>query len=298
MKKFLISSVLFCTGFMAFGQLVTVNSFTKVNLPANTKVSQTVISPDGSYIVASDLSGTVLSKIDVATGYKKIIATNANAFGVTISNDGQNVMFRRTNTDNNLRYTSLYNVNIVTGKETLLTSHTRNLAGYGFSGTTANIVEKGKLRSKNLNGNKAQSDIVVSIDYGHLNITVNGETTTLDPQGRSSYLWPELSPDKTKIVYWAAYKGCYVCNIDGSNPVSLGKLHAAKWLGNNLVVGMDDKDNGEYVTASSIVVSDLNGRHQTITEPTMISLYPTATADGKHISFSTADGALYIINLK
>lgn len=299
MKKLLLAAMLFCGGLVAFSQqLVQVSSFTKVPLQAGAMVSQPTISPDGSFVVAADASGSVLSKIDVATGSSKVLATNAGALGVVISNDGENVMFRRTTTKNHLRYTSLHNVSLNTGKETQIVAPTRHLAGYTFAGTTANAVENGKLRTKSLTGAAAQKDIVVSIDYGHLNVTINGNTKTLDPQGRSSYLWPQLSPDKTKIVYWVAYKGCYVCNIDGSNPVSLGELRAAKWLGNDMVVGMKDADNGQFVTSSSLIVADLKGNRQTITESSMIAMYPSATADGKHIAFVSGDGELFVINLK
>ena len=298
MKKILLSAALRCGGLVAFAQLVNVDSFTKVRLPENVRVSSATISPDGTFFVASDPSGSGIATIDVATGKQTVVAKNASAFGMVISDDSENIMFRRVSTKNNLRYTSLHNVNIATGSEVELVAPSRNLSGYSFCGKTANAVNNGKLKSKNLVGGAVEKDVVVSIDYGHLNVTVNGVTKTLDPQGHSSYLWPSLSPDKTKIVYWVAYKGCYVCNIDGSNPIRLGELRAAKWLGNNMVVGMKDADNGEYVTSSSIVVSDLNGKKQTVTEPTMIAMYPSTTSDGKHIAFIDGNGELFIINLK
>ena len=95
-----------------------------------------------------------------------------------------------------------------------------------------------------------------------------------------------------------AYKGCYVCNIDGSNPISLGELRAARWLGNDMVVGMKDKDNGQFVTSSSLIVADLKGNRQTITESNMIAMYPSTSTDGKHIAFVSGEGELYVINLK
>ena len=298
MKKFLLLSALVCSGVMAFAQLVNVGSVTKVPLPENVKVSNAAISPDGTFFVASDISGSGIATINVANGEQTVVAKNADFYGVVISDDCSNLMFRRTTTNNQLRYTSLHNVDLATGSETQLVAPSRHLAGYSFSGKTANAVDNGKLKSRNLAGGAAVADIVVSIDYGHLNVTINGETKTLDPQGRSSYLWPELSPDKTKIVYWVAYQGCYVCNIDGTNPIRLGKLRAAKWLSNDMVVGMDDTDNGESVTASSIIVANLDGEKQTISNADVIAMYPTATTDGKHIGYVDGNGELFIINLK
>ena len=299
MKKFLLSAVLVGSGLVAFAQLVDVESVTKVPLADNVKVAEATISPDGTFFVAADPSGSGIASINVATGQQKVLAKNASYYGVVISDDGENVMFRRiTTTSDKLRYTSLYNVNVTTQTEQQLVEPSRHLSGYSFSGKTANAVENGKLKSKNLMGGAATSDIVVSIDYGHLNVTINGETKTLDPQGRSSYLWPQLSPDKTKIVYWVAYEGCFVCNIDGSNPIRLGELRAAKWLGNDMVVGMNDTDNGEQVISSSIIVADLKGTKQTVSNANVIAMYPSTTADGKHIGFVDASGELYVINLK
>ena len=75
-------------------------------------------------------------------------------------------------------------------------------------------------------------------------------------------------------------------------------LRAAKWLGNDMVVGMNDVDNGEFVTSSAIVASDLKGNRQELTNETLIAMYPSVSADGKKIAFATAEGELFIINLK
>ncbi|MDE6463924.1 MAG: hypothetical protein K2L16_04750, partial [Muribaculaceae bacterium] len=127
---------------------------------------------------------------------------------------------------------------------------------------------------------------------------VDGRTVTLDPQGRGSYLWPQLSPDGTKIVYYLAGRGCFVCDTDGSNVRPLGMLRAAKWLDNETIVGMNDVDDGEFITSSSIIASNLEGVRQTLTSDDVIALYPSASADGRNIAFATPEGRLFIINLK
>ena len=298
MKKLLLSATLMCGSMTAFAQLVDVGSITRVPLADNVRVSAATISPDGKFIVASDPTGSGIAKIDVATGEQTLLARNASISNVVISEDGENVMFRRIATKNNLRYVSLHNINVATGSETELVPPSRHLSGYSFSGRTAHAITDRRLQSRNLEDSAVELDVVVGIDYGHLVVTVGGETKTLDPQGKTSYLWPALSPDKKKIVYWATYSGCWVCNIDGSNPVRLGELRAAKWLGNDMVVGMNDRDNGEQVTSSSIIVSDLNGTKQTVSEQGSIAMYPSTTADGKHIAYVDGNGELFVINLK
>lgn len=61
---------------------------------------------------------------------------------------------------------------------------------------------------------------------------------------------------------------------------------------------MNDVDNGEFVTSSSIIASDLQGQRQTLTADDTIAMYPSASADGKNIAYVTPEGRVFIINLK
>ena len=300
MKKQLLAAALLIFGLAASAQLVEINSMQRADVPQGMIVSVPTISPDGSFVVVSDASGTGLTKLGVDGGAPVRVTNNASGYDVQISNDGNTVVFRQSTTGkNHLRYTSLNSVDLRSGKEKVLVKPSRKLnAGVAVNATGVSAVEKGKLQVKSLGNAKTTAAPVVSINYGHLEYTANGKTVTLDPQGRGSYLWPSLSPDGTKVVYYLAGRGCFVCNTDGSNPVALGMLRAAKWLGNDMVVGMNDVDNGEFVTSSAIVASDLKGNRQELTNETLIAMYPSVSADGKKIAFATAEGELFIINLK
>ena len=86
----------------------------------------------------------------------------------------------------------------------------------------------------------------------------------------------------------------YVSDLNGTNVKRLGVLRAAKWLDNNTVVGMVDTDDGYVYTSSSIVAMTLDGQSQTLTDDSVIAMYPQV-ATGK-IAFSTPTGEAYIIN--
>ncbi|MDE6266058.1 MAG: hypothetical protein K2M07_01740 [Muribaculaceae bacterium] len=298
MKKFFISAALICSGFMAYAQLVNVESVQRVNLPSTLAVNKATISPDGTFAVVSDLGSTALNSVDLASGRVSTITDNGSGVDVRISDDNQTVVYRQITTNkNHLRQTAVRAHDMSTGSEQQILKPTRNLNGVAINGTEVVAIEKGKARTKNLGKNKV-SRPVVSIQEGHLNVTVNGKTTTLDPQGRSSYLWPSLSPDGTKVLYWVAFEGCFVCDLDGSNPVKLGELRAARWINDNLVVGQRDHDNGDYITDSELIASDLNGTKQVLTDASVVALNPSVSADGKKIAFTTNKGELYILNLK
>jgi len=298
MKKIFVSALLLTAGLLSSAQIVTVKSCDKVALPQGTLATTPTISPDGTFVVYSQLNGRGLESVDIASGKTVKLTDNGSSYNLTITGDGNNVIFRqKTVNKNGLAYTALKSVNAKGGAEKTLVKPTRNLEGVSVNGSNVTAVEKRKARNKNLAGAKAVSQTTVSIDRGHLNVTVDGKTKTIDPQGRSSYLWPQLSPDGKKIVYYAAYMGCFVCNLDGSNPVSLGELRAAKWLDNNTVVGMLDKDNGSEITSSEIIAKTIDGKAQRLTPSQMIALYPSVNADGSKVAFVSASGELYVLNI-
>lgn len=300
MKKILISAMLLLAGFGVNAQLLEVNSMQRVNMPEGMYVAIPTISPDGSYVVVSDLATDGLTKISLDGSAPVTVCTNGNGLDVRFSADGKQVIFRQSTVDrNHLRKTALKSVDLTTGKETQIVAPSRNLnAGIAVEGNTVTAVENGRAKVRRLGTGSSTAAPVVSINYGHLTYTANGKTVTLDPQGRGSYIWPTLSPDGSKIAYYLSGGGCYVCNTDGSNPIHMGELRAAKWLDNNTLVGMKDTDNGEFTTASEIVAVNLQGTRQVLTTDSHVAMYPSASADGKKIAFSTPAGELYIINIK
>ena len=121
----------------------------------------------------------------------------------------------------------------------------------------------------------------------------------ISPNGQegASYLWASVSPNGTKVCYYYVSGGCYVADIDGSNPVFVGNIRAAKWLNDLTVVGMHDIDNGEYVTSSKLIAASIDGKvKQELTTDSSMAMYPSAEAN--RIAYSTPKGELFIINLK
>ena len=142
---------------------------------------------------------------------------------------------------------------------------------------------------------------VAFIEYGQLMLTSNGKTVTLSPNGTEgqSYLWPSVSPDGTKVLYYLAGQGAFTCNIDGTDVQHIGYIRAAKWYDNNIVVGMHDTDNGEFVTSSEVIAYSADGKEkQVLSDASTMAMYPTVSANGKKISFTTPSGEAYIINVK
>ena len=294
MKKVFISAMLLCSSVFGFAQLVEIQSVDKIDLPQGVSVNQATISPDGSFVVFSQNAKGGLHKMDLASKEINMISANGNSFDLKIAADGT-VVFRESRTaENKLRYTSLKAVN-ARGVETTLVAPTRDLNGFAVNGTNVMTVDNNKVEAKSLNGGVAVQMPVASIRYGQL--CIDGKVISPNGQEGASYLWPSISPNGTKVCYYLATKGCYVANIDGSNPVYIGQLRATKWLNDLTVVGMNDLDDGSVVTSSKLIAASIDGQlKQELTVGESLAMYPST--NGKRIAYSTPMGDLFIINLK
>lgn len=300
MKHFVISALMLGWAAAGSAQLLNVGSVDKVNLPAGLSADQAAISPDGKCVVMSTNNDLSLRKLDLTTGKAVKVTDNGSMLGLEFTDDSQNIVFRQSTTnDRHLRYTSVKSADLATGAETTIVKPTRRLNGFAVDGRNVMSVENKKFRASNLDGAKAVKAPVASIYYGQLMVTVNGKTTAINPNGKEgrSYLWPSVSPDGTKVLYYLSGDGCYVCDLNGNNAKRIGELRAPQWIDDKMVVGMRDRDNGYVQTESTIVASDLSGVQQDLTDASVIAMYPSVSADGGKIAFSTPQGELYIINI-
>ena len=295
MRKLLFAMAL---GFSvsAMAQVLNVTSIEQVTLPERASVA--AISPQGDYLLLTSATNEGLTKLDLTTHQCQVLSTAPSAgHNVKISPDGQTVVYRESSFNKkHLRMSSLMSVNLSTGASQVLVKPTRDLQGYAVDATSAGIVNKGKFSKKAIGNAKAQNVPVLSIDTGQLMITINGKTRKLSPNGdQYSYMWASLSPDGTKVLYYQAAHGTYVCDLDGSNVRKVGKMRAPVWYDDQTIVGMIDLDDGEFIYASTIVAATLDGTTQTLTGDATIAMYPHA-AEGK-IVFSTPAGEAYMINV-
>lgn len=294
MKKLFITAAAVLSVMALNAKVLNVGEIHRVDLGGHT-IDRPVLSADGSFVVAQGHDG--LQKIDLADGTAKTIVPGLNLYNIVISSDGQTVAYIRPSyTADHLRMTSLEAVSLDNGRVEVVVKPTRNLAtGVAVNGGTVSAVSDGQLSVKAIsaNGSQQSQSPVVGISYGHL--TVNGNT--VDPLGKGSYLWPSLSPDGKKIVFWCVGQGCYVSNLDGSDVRKVGGLRAAVWAGNDVIVGMQDLDDGEFVVASKIVAHDLaTGERQDLTSDDYVAMYPSATAG--RVAFCDPMGNLYFMDIE
>ena len=92
----------------------------------------------------------------------------------------------------------------------------------------------------------------VSIQDQKMLVTDGESSYVLAPNGDdASYFWASVSPDGKHLVYVTAKYGTFVCDINGKNVRSMGRMNAPKWLDNSHISGMQEFYKGENIPALS-----------------------------------------------
>lgn len=278
MKKtfFLVAAIVMSIA--ASAQVFEVVSMQQLPINLNTDVKVAAMSPKGDYMLVTSGSNKGLWRYDFATKQLSVITEAEGAgFNVQVSTDGQEIVYRETKTgSDHLRRSDIVRMNMNDAKRSTIAYAQRDSKKMAISNTAMSV----------------------SIDNQKIILTRHGKEIILTPSGEEqSYIWPSISPDGSKLCYYVAGEGCYVCNIDGSNPKYIAHdCRAAQWYDNNTIVAMADEDDGYFITASAIVVYTLDGRYQELTKKDLVAMYP-CVSEGM-ITFATANGDTYLMMVK
>lgn len=299
MKHFNITALMLAMSLAASAQVLSVGSIEKVAMPAEISVDQAVIAPDGKSLVISTNTDRTLRYLSLEDGQMKTLTDNGSILDLKIADNGTVIYRQSTLNERHFRFTSIQSVEPSTMARKQLVEPSRELGGMAVRGNQVMAVDNLKLKAQALDNKAVEDAPVASIHRGQLMITRGGVTTAINPNGKhgQSYLWPSVSPDGTKVLYYLATMGCWTCDIDGSNPQRIGVIRAPRWVDNTTIVGMRDEDDGQFYTASTVVAATLDGTTQDLTPSEMIAMFPTPSADGSKIAFSTPAGEVYIINI-
>lgn len=277
-KVFFLVALAF--GMMVNAQVLEVASVQQLDLPTG-DVKVAGIAPDGSYILLTTGSNQGLKQFNLADKSMVTLSEAPGAgYNANISADGQTVVYRETSFDaNRMRQQALKSHNFISGKKQQVLNSTRSS------------------RKLAINGNLIAARPTCSIEDRQLMLTIGGTTTQLSPCGTNkSYIWPSISPNGQKVLFYVCGEGAYVCNLNGSGLQYLGhNLRAPKWYNDNVVIGMNDKDNGEIVISSQIIAVNLSGASQVLSTG-INAMYPYACS-GK-IVCSGLNGETYLISVR
>ncbi|MDR0754616.1 MAG: hypothetical protein LBF04_04425 [Prevotellaceae bacterium] len=299
MKKLLLLLILL-VGQSVFAQQIEVKSTELIKSTESGDFYFALFSPKGTYLLTSSANYAGLRQIMLATQEVRILTQEPGAgYDVKISADESTILFKKTEFIKNVRYTSLYQYSLTDNKTVKIENAVREKLTPAFAQNKPAFV-KGKNLIKSANVTDSEITPFINIEDRKMALYKGNDKKILVPNGENeSYFWASISPDGKHIVYTTAAKGTFVCNIDGSNPVPLGKLNAPVWLNSQWIVGMDDKDDGSIVLSSSLVAATADGKvRQALPAPSInIAMYPAASPDGTQIAFNTEKGEIYLMNI-
>ena len=239
------------------------------------------ISPDGSYVLTTTLTNKGLRHINLKTGHTKQLTDNPGAgFQPRVSADGRSIVCRNVTFDeHHLRQTSLELLDIEHGTQKQLRASAREVHESSGNGRAEVFIE--------------DMQLMVSVDGVTKNISPNG----IDDDTR--YIWPSLSPNGKRILYYVSGEGAYVCNLEGKEVRFIAHdCRAPQWYDDETIVGMNDRDDGKMLLSSSIVAYTLDGKVQELTDSSKMLMYPQCCARQGIIVCSAANGEIFILRTR
>jgi hypothetical protein len=291
--KHLLLSILGCCALLASAQQVTVVK--------HQRLLQGVEGP--AYYPVLDQSGTrLLFASGVDYGLKlydmnddvvtRISSERCAGIDAGFGNDGDVYFIGQTMNENNLIYRTGYRYNVKKAATSVVleAQHGAVNREMGTRGVAIRGPHKSYVSSRNLG-------TAVDVKGSNLIITVNGKEHTCSPVASyAGYLWPSLSPDGTKVLFYAAGAGAFVTDLNGKVLASLGNYEMPCWYDNDYVVAQNATDDGHQFTSSQIMLLKADGTfcHE-LTRPTSMSMQPTSAA-GK-IVYTSIDGNLYLMEI-
>lgn len=256
-----------------------------------------VLSPDGQKVLFTQSDYEGLNVYDIADDVVTPLASDRLAgFSPAFSKDGKSVYFLSQTRENMLVYREMKSVNLDgTGMSTVMGKSRGMLHPVAVDGGVVTVSDNGrKLKAKSNGGTYAYS-------AGKKIVVVkNGIEKKIAPvPTKYTYLWESLSPDGTKILFYAGGKGAYICDLDGNLVAELGKYTSPAWCGNDYVVAVNATHDGHQYETSQIVLLKVDGSYKKeLTAPVSMSMHPTASASGDRITYNTIDGRLFLMELK
>ncbi|MEW5797365.1 MAG: hypothetical protein AB1728_00025 [Bacteroidota bacterium] len=292
--RMLLTVVLLVSSSIA--QIRTV-SIEKIQLPATESWSNPIFSQSGTEIFFTNGDYNGIWRYSFETKLlNEITRDRHSGYNFSVSPDGNQIAFRRTNTTGDFRTRIQESIvlDLKTGtQQSLQKGNSVSLPIFhkGEAITAERIPIKSQLQ-------KVSNDVaVLGIENTKIILLVDGEKKIFDPLN-GNYVWPVLSPDRQRIAAVDMDRGAFVCTVDGRLPMPLGRLDAPQWeRSGSWIIGMEDIDDGHRIISSDIVAKSNDGKTSVnLTEEfNGIAMYPACSPAENKIAFSTADGEIFIL---
>lgn len=276
----------------AHGQDITVSNPQQLMKGTQSEAYYPVLSVDGSKLLytGDHYQGLKMYSFD---DQSSVTISNEEGAGYQPSFSGnQKVFYAVKNNGTSLKNVVEYNIN----KET-----TQLLAS---SEVQLNAIKTIRSRSvsetaKSIKGIKKNESIYVYTNGSNVIVGINGVEKSYSPvPSQAGYIWSSLSPDGTKVLFFAAGEGIVVMDLNGKVLNKLGNYQSPVWYGNDYIVAQNAKDDGHQYSSSQILLIKTDGSiKKELTSPTSMAMYPSTSVEANKVVYNTIDGRIYMINV-
>lgn len=285
-----------------YSQEVKVRKTEKINIPKDGTWALSAAAPDGRSLLITGENMRGLHLLNLKKGTLTTISdAPGSGYEPVFTTDGKKIYYRSDEYRNNRKYTSLEEYEVLSARKRQVEAPSRVLVSPALSGTSLNYMIEGKRRhidSGTGESIKGAEGVYLLLEDLVPVLYVNGTRKELRPNGAGNYIWASLSPDQSKIMY--NFGGTLTCIADTSGIIlrELGRLNAPEWISNNLIVAMNDVDDGHRVISSDICCYSLvsNKLYNLTRSDDIIEMYPLPLSNRNIIACQTSEGELFLIH--
>ena len=262
--------------------------------------------PDGKTLMVCDENYDGLGLVNMESqSYIHLTNMRGAGYKAVISEDGNTIVTREINV--NEQTTTLYKLDLESMELHTIMNDIDHVNNLDFVNGELSVPQRGTTTRRRLNAANLTyapvKDVYVTEEDLKLVVYVSGVRNVIDPLSTEDYdapyCWSSVSPNREKLLFVSG-NDAYVSNIDGTDLVCLGMVHAPVWRGNDYVVGMEDYDDGHVFLGSDIVImkADGTGKQKLTTNSSELNMYPSVSADGNKIAYHTGEGKIYLMTIK
>lgn len=295
MKHILLTLAAAACAVSSHAQIAQVTSTERLLAGVESEMYYPILNEDGSRVLFSACNYKGLRMYDFNDGVTVKISDEERAgFDASFTHDGRSVYYVSQKKVDGLNMRQVKQYDIEDKTVTALTPMGRKVSRPVALNDGMMVKVDGKSH-----GAVSGDDVTVRIEGSKLYIGHGGAEKAYSPvESYAGYLWASVSPDKTKVMFFAAGKGIYIVDLQGNVVSELGNYEAPVWYGNDCVVAMNAKHNGYQHISSQIVMMRADGSEfQELTRPESMTMNPSASIHSGKIVYNTIDGRLYQMNI-
>ena len=230
------------------------------------------LSADGQWLLYSPTEATSLLLKNLTTGAVTTVSTTGYpGFDAILGPDNKVYYVTQQRKKNGLLYRTGRCYDPATGKDqvVLKAQHGRVQPLHAARGVVING-ERQVYRSASRVGAYCytRDDMLYLVDE-------TGTTRAIQPvRDSNGYLWASMSPDGTRVLFEAASRGLFVCDLNGEIVADLGEFLMPCWYNNDYIIAMSNAGNirtsGSRIWLISVdgeVCKPISGRDERAVQP-------------------------------